>query len=513
MGPSTRRRAQTAPAPAPAPSETPAAAAPNDGDIALESIVTAADLAWSESLRPADFAAGSEERVSALAAIARRLFSGGREHVLRTVGPHDELLVTPFDDEQVWQQLALRNRPLLRFAEAQVRKQRKEAEATDEEPSSEDEEDAGDTEAKKATMAADDDSDNHDEEEDDDDDDEEGEAENDEEAEGEDDDSDEGEDSDGGGELMAADFFAKPDLAEVEGDKDEEREAGMDSFLDGMAEFADEAEADGEEEEFGDDLYGDVGSDEDDGEGEDDGNEEEDGSDEDEGMDEDTRRARRRAAMMDDSDDDDDDVVEEEEPKFIPAKKFGGRRPGYVFKQGGKGLGYYIEGADDAEEDEDEEGDDEEEEEADGERSGGGGKKNGKSAAAAAAAEDSDDSDDAKPESAHAKATKRMAQKLSKLEQAALAEKPWQLTGEVAGSKRPVNSLLEADLDFEQGTKIAPVITEEVLEPIPTPLPPLHRVPKPCLMRRPCRASDTNIDHASDDESVEAVSDSRKRFP
>ena len=66
------------------------------------------------------------------------------------------------------------------------------------------------------------------------------------------------------------------------------------------------------------------------------------------------------------------------------------------------------------------------------------------------------------PLSAHARATERMAAKLSKLEQAQLAEKPWQLQGEVGASRRPRNSLLEADLDFEHGSKIVPVITEEV---------------------------------------------------
>ena len=55
-----------------------------------------------------------------------------------------------------------------------------------------------------------------------------------------------------------------------------------------------------------------------------------------------------------------------------------------------------------------------------------------------------------------------MAARLSKLEAAQLAEKPWQLQGEVGASRRPRNSLLEADLDFEQGSKAAPVITEEV---------------------------------------------------
>ena len=64
--------------------------------------------------------------------------------------------------------------------------------------------------------------------------------------------------------------------------------------------------------------------------------------------------------------------------------------------------------------------------------------------------------------SAHERQQERMKAKLTKLEQQQLAEKPWQLKGEVNAQKRPKNSLLEADLDFEQGSKAAPVITEEV---------------------------------------------------
>ena len=56
-----------------------------------------------------------------------------------------------------------------------------------------------------------------------------------------------------------------------------------------------------------------------------------------------------------------------------------------------------------------------------------------------------------------------MAQKLSKLELEQIAEKPWQMKGEVSGSRRPVNSLLEADLDFDTGASTrAPVVTKEV---------------------------------------------------
>ena len=204
----------------------------------------------------------------------------------------------------------------------------------------------------------------------------------------------------------------------------------------------------------------------DDDEDDDDEEEEEGASDDDDDdeVDEDTRRARRRAAMMDDGDEsgessDEEEAAEAKQPTFIRAAKWGGRKPGYHFKQGAKGLGYYLEGAEEegggSEGEEDEEDEDDEDEDEEGAGGGGGSRKR-----AGGGKEDDPD----KPESAHARATKRMAQKLTKLEQQALAEKPWQLTGEVGGGKRPVNSLLETDLDFEQGTKIAPVITEEVRE-------------------------------------------------
>ncbi|XP_062845859.1 U3 small nucleolar ribonucleoprotein protein MPP10 [Trichomycterus rosablanca] len=55
----------------------------------------------------------------------------------------------------------------------------------------------------------------------------------------------------------------------------------------------------------------------------------------------------------------------------------------------------------------------------------------------------------------------KMAEKISELEKAALAEKPWQLTGEVTAQTRPENSMLEEDVDFDQASRTAPAVTEE----------------------------------------------------
>ncbi|MCJ8747407.1 hypothetical protein PDJAM_G00153040 [Pangasius djambal] len=60
------------------------------------------------------------------------------------------------------------------------------------------------------------------------------------------------------------------------------------------------------------------------------------------------------------------------------------------------------------------------------------------------------------------KRQEKMAEKITELEKAALAEKPWQLTGEVTAQTRPENSMLEEDVDFDQASRIAPAVTEEM---------------------------------------------------
>ncbi|XP_016905757.2 U3 small nucleolar ribonucleoprotein protein MPP10 [Apis cerana] len=55
----------------------------------------------------------------------------------------------------------------------------------------------------------------------------------------------------------------------------------------------------------------------------------------------------------------------------------------------------------------------------------------------------------------------RLKNKIGKLEEEALAEKPWQLRGEVSASNRPQNSLLEEFVEFDITTRPPPVITEQ----------------------------------------------------
>ncbi|KAL2259040.1 hypothetical protein VTK26DRAFT_7426 [Humicola hyalothermophila] len=64
--------------------------------------------------------------------------------------------------------------------------------------------------------------------------------------------------------------------------------------------------------------------------------------------------------------------------------------------------------------------------------------------------------------SAHERRQAKIAEEIRKLEAELVAKRAWTLAGEAAAADRPVNSLLEEDLDFEHVGKPVPVITEEV---------------------------------------------------
>jgi len=73
--------------------------------------------------------------------------------------------------------------------------------------------------------------------------------------------------------------------------------------------------------------------------------------------------------------------------------------------------------------------------------------------------------DEEEPEAAastHEKSQSRLKDRIKKLEEKAVGDKPWQMGGEVAAPLRPENSLLAEDLDYESGVRQAPVITEDV---------------------------------------------------
>lgn len=68
--------------------------------------------------------------------------------------------------------------------------------------------------------------------------------------------------------------------------------------------------------------------------------------------------------------------------------------------------------------------------------------------------------------SAHERRQAKLAEEISKMESELVAKRAWVLSGEASAAARPLNSLLEEDLDFEHAGKAIPVITEEVSEEI-----------------------------------------------
>lgn len=68
--------------------------------------------------------------------------------------------------------------------------------------------------------------------------------------------------------------------------------------------------------------------------------------------------------------------------------------------------------------------------------------------------------------STHEKQRARIADEIRRLEAANVAKKDWTLAGEARAVERPVNSLIEEDLDFERVGKPVPVVTNETTEDI-----------------------------------------------
>ncbi|KAL4896330.1 U3 small nucleolar ribonucleoprotein complex, subunit Mpp10 [Aspergillus ambiguus] len=68
--------------------------------------------------------------------------------------------------------------------------------------------------------------------------------------------------------------------------------------------------------------------------------------------------------------------------------------------------------------------------------------------------------------STHEQQRARIADEIRRLEAANVAKKEWMLSGEARAIERPVNSLIEEDLEFERIGKPVPVVTTEVSEGI-----------------------------------------------
>ncbi|KAL9602270.1 MAG: hypothetical protein Q9219_001995 [cf. Caloplaca sp. 3 TL-2023] len=70
------------------------------------------------------------------------------------------------------------------------------------------------------------------------------------------------------------------------------------------------------------------------------------------------------------------------------------------------------------------------------------------------------------PRSKHEQRQAKLAEEIRRLEAANVAKRDWTLSGEARAADRPLNSLLEEDLEFERAGKPVPVITNEVSEDI-----------------------------------------------
>ncbi|KAL7413419.1 U3 small nucleolar ribonucleoprotein complex, subunit Mpp10 [Mrakia frigida] len=76
-------------------------------------------------------------------------------------------------------------------------------------------------------------------------------------------------------------------------------------------------------------------------------------------------------------------------------------------------------------------------------------------------AEEEEDEDDAAPLSTHAARLALLSQQIKALEDENVGVKPWALAGEAGSKSRPINAILEEDLEFENVGKQVPVVTEE----------------------------------------------------
>uniref|UniRef100_A0A182RUQ1 U3 small nucleolar ribonucleoprotein protein MPP10 n=1 Tax=Anopheles funestus TaxID=62324 RepID=A0A182RUQ1_ANOFN len=65
------------------------------------------------------------------------------------------------------------------------------------------------------------------------------------------------------------------------------------------------------------------------------------------------------------------------------------------------------------------------------------------------------------PKSSYELRQEKLKEKITQMESKLLKDKPWQLKGEISAETRPKNSLLEEVLEYEHTTRPAPVITEE----------------------------------------------------
>lgn len=78
--------------------------------------------------------------------------------------------------------------------------------------------------------------------------------------------------------------------------------------------------------------------------------------------------------------------------------------------------------------------------------------------------EEEEEGEEPQVQSTFERQQERLRRVISGMEEENLAAKPWMLQGEVTAQARPLNSLLEHDVEFEHAGRPAPIITEEVTD-------------------------------------------------
>jgi U3 small nucleolar RNA-associated protein MPP10 len=66
------------------------------------------------------------------------------------------------------------------------------------------------------------------------------------------------------------------------------------------------------------------------------------------------------------------------------------------------------------------------------------------------------------PKSKYQLEKEKLKETIVQLENKLVDDKGWQMSGEIASIRRPVDSLLAENVEFDHGVKVAPVITQEV---------------------------------------------------
>ncbi|CAM9426697.1 unnamed protein product [Ectocarpus sp. 6 AP-2014] len=454
-----RRAAETSPVlegasgtgtPQPAAAAT-AAAAADTTMLALDhttDLQQAADRLTLAASRPEDFFQANETIAEELTSVLRSLFSIARkcEAQRKPFGPLEELHVQGLDSESIWSELELRNVPLEKHTKKTLARLLQSEDMSLAADIASDEEAEGREEASDGEEADDGDADM-----------EGGDStalllgggsvsDGDDDAKGEVDGED-GSDADGDENTSAFKARGKGDKATgtTKSSKQAKNQKTEDMFFDAddMEKFADEGTMDDDDLEDGvlDEMYGGGGGDADSGEEkdqEDDSDEEDDAEMMEELMQEEAESEDEQVGggiKHEDFFDDGDDGDKPRSKRKLSKKKQSSRRQQEEEEEeeegGAESDGEDVDDGEDGDASNDE-GDEEEEEE-----------------------------EETGVLSAHVQHSRRMKSKISDQERELLAEKPWALRGEVHSHDRPQNSLLEATVDVERATRVAPPPTAE----------------------------------------------------